>query len=98
MNVATSMVSQKNLGLGETPKELGNSRVEEPEPQTDLESGMHEPDTGGHSSWKTNPRLPMGVSMDLTILEDPSNPIDYQFGILNCLFKGLQGWWGDVLE
>ena len=28
-------------GLGKTPKELGDSRIEEPEPRSDLEGGMH---------------------------------------------------------
>ena len=36
-----SIVPQENLGSGKTPKELGDSRVEEPEPQSDLEGGMH---------------------------------------------------------
>ena len=31
------MVPQENLCSGETPKEVGDSRVEEPEPRPDLE-------------------------------------------------------------
>ena len=55
-----SMVPQENLGSGVTPKELGDSRVKEPEPQSDLEGGVHHPDVGGHGSRKLNPTLPMG--------------------------------------
>ena len=34
-----------------------------------------------------------GVSIGLTILEDLSNLRNHQFGIVNCLFRELQGWW-----
>ena len=59
VQASESMVPQENLGLGETPKELGESRVEEPEPRSDLEGGMHQPDTWTCSR-ETNPRLPLG--------------------------------------
>ena len=58
--VSESMVAQENLWPGETPKELGKSQVKEPEPRTDLEDEMHQPDTGGRSGRKLNPRLQVG--------------------------------------
>ena len=58
VQASESMMPQEYLDSGETPKELGDSRVEEPEPRADLEGGVHLPDTGGHGSMKLNPRLP----------------------------------------
>ena len=51
------MVPQENLGLGEIPKELNDSQVEEPDPLTDLESGTCQLATEGHSSRRLNPKL-----------------------------------------
>ena len=53
-----SVMALEDLGSGETPKEQGDSQ-EEPESRTDMESEIHQPDTGGHDSSKPNPRLPM---------------------------------------
>ena len=62
------MAPQENLGSGKMPKELGDSRVEEPDSRTDLEIGMHQLNTGGHDSRKPNPRLPMRCEYE------PHNP------------------------
>ena len=56
-----SMMPLEDLGLGETPKERGDSsRVEEPESRADLEREKAQPDIGGHSSMKRNPKQPTG--------------------------------------
>ena len=93
-----SRVSQENLGLGKTSKELCDSRVEEPDLRTDLEGGMYQTTTGEQSSRNQIQGYQRGVSMGLTILEDSSNPRNHQYGILNHLFRGFQGWWGGVIE
>ena len=51
------MIPLGNLGSGEIPKERNDSQVEEPESGADLESEIHQPDTGGHGSRKPNPTL-----------------------------------------
>ena len=38
------------------------------------------------------------VSMDLTIPEDPNDIRDRQLDIGNRLVRGLQDWWGGVVE
>ena len=54
------IMPHENLSSGKTPKELSDSRVEEPGFGADLEGRTHHPDTGGHGSGKPNPRLPKG--------------------------------------
>ena len=72
--------------------------MEELEFGADLESEIHQPNTGGHGSRKPSPRLPKGSEYG------PHNPRRLQRSQRpltqnrNRLIKGLQGWWGDVVE
>ena len=93
------MVSQEYLGSGKTPKQLGDSRVEEPVPRSDLEGGMHHPDTDGQGSRKPNSRLPTGSEYGPHNSKiNPSVLKGHHLSIGNHLVKGLQGWWGVVME
>ena len=87
----------ENLGSDEEPKERVDSRVEERESGADLEKEIPKPDTGGHRTRKPNPRLPPGSECG------PHNPrrskcSKKQPPLVIALSRGLQGWWGCVVE
>ena len=72
------MVPQENLGSGKTPKELCDSRVEEPDPREQIWEMEHTSQLQVDTVAKDQIQdYHWEESMDLTILEHPSNPREH---------------------